>query len=73
MNLVRVSTPAGQSGVLGFERGFSVFAYHEQAEDVSLLTHGFFTRLFTGLLSGHMKKEEIDGLAHSDRYCCKYF
>ncbi len=36
MNLVRVLTPSGQSGVLSFERGSYAFAYGEQSEEVSL-------------------------------------
>ena len=36
MKLVRVRTPAGQSGILSFERGSYAFAYGEQGEEVSL-------------------------------------
>ena len=36
MNLVRVNTPSGQSGVLSFEQGSYAFAYGDRSEDVSL-------------------------------------
>ena len=36
MNIVRVNTPSGQSGVLSFERGSFSFAYDDKAEEISL-------------------------------------